>query len=109
MRPRAVTEEVDVIWKIVHYKVQPDKLARIRRAIEDFVGAIGQSEPQTFYEAYQAEDGRSFVHIMSFPDEATEKFHQSAPHTLRFVEVLYPSCEEAPVFTTLSLVGTTQK
>jgi len=98
-----------MIYKIVHYKMKPDKGEVAVEALEKFVAGIAADEPETFYEAYQAEDGVSFVNIMRFPDETAEKYHQSAPHTMKFVEVLYPNCEEMPVFTALNLVKSTEK
>jgi quinol monooxygenase YgiN len=98
-----------VIYKVVHYQVKQAELGTAKQAILEFVNAITQDEPQTVYEAFAQADGVSFVHFMSFRDEAAEKYHQSAPHTMKFVEVLYPRCEVAPQFTDLTLVGTTRR
>lgn len=98
-----------MIYKIVHYKMMPDKGDVAVEALEEFVAGIAMDEPETYYEAYQEEDGVSFVNIMRFPDETAEKYHQSASHTMRFVERIYPNCEEMPVFTTLKLVKSTEK
>ena len=40
---------------------------------------------------------------MAFPDHEAERAHQTAEHTTRFVEILYPNCEEAPSFVDLTL------
>lgn len=93
--------------KIVHDRIRPDKLEVVLPAIREFVASIAQVEPQTRYDAYQAEDGVSFVHLMSFPDADAESSHQTAAHTARFVEILYPNCEQAPVFTDLRLLHST--
>jgi quinol monooxygenase YgiN len=98
-----------MIYKIVRYKMKLGRGAVAVEALKDFVAGIAADEPETFYEAYQAEDGVSFVNMMRFPDETAEKYHQSAPHTMKFVEILYPNCEEMPVFTTLNLVKSTEK
>ena len=97
-----------MIHKIVHYKVKSDKLGLAVRAIQTFVQAIRADEPHTFYEAYQHKDDPTrFVHTMSFPDEAAEKYHQTSAHTKAFVDVLYPNCEVLPKFTDLSQIETT--
>jgi quinol monooxygenase YgiN len=97
-----------MIHKIVHYKVKADKLDLALPAIQTFVQAIRAGEPRTFYEAYQHKDDPTlFVHTMSFPDEASEKYHQTSAHTQAFVQVLYPNCEPPPKFTDLSLVEST--
>ena len=54
-----------------------------------------------------ADDGVTFFHVMAFPDEDAEEAHRTAAHTMRFVEELYPRCEEEPIFHTLTLVHTT--
>jgi quinol monooxygenase YgiN len=45
---------------------------------------------------------------MGFPDSQAEAQHQKAPHTLEFVEALYPNCEVQPRFTDLELIESTQ-
>lgn len=96
-----------MIIKMVHYKVRPENLEEVRQAIKDFVVGIATIEPATRYDAYQGEDEFSFVHWMAFPGEKEEKYHQSAPHTMKFVDILYPSCEQMPVFTDLKLLHST--
>ncbi len=98
-----------MIYKIVHYKMKADKGDVAVKALESFIAGIVEDEPETFYEGYQADDGVSFVNIMAFPDETAEKYHQSAPHTQKFVEILYPNCEEMPAFTTLKLIKSTRQ
>lgn len=51
----------------------------------------------------------SFVHLMAFSDQSDEERHQTAPYTMDFVEVLYPNCEEQPVFTDLRPIRSTIK
>jgi quinol monooxygenase YgiN len=72
------------------------------KAIEMFVRAVRENEPDTFYEAFRKESSLEFVHIMKFPNEEAEKQHTSAPYASEFVEILYPNCEEQPVFTNLT-------
>lgn len=90
--------------KIAEYKVKPDKVGEAEGAIQEFVAAISAEEPDTFYTAYQKDDGVSFIHFMAFRDAEAEKKHQKAPYTSKFVEILYPNCEEQPRFTDLTLV-----
>jgi hypothetical protein len=44
---------------------------------------------------------------MELPDAEAEAYHQKAPHTMKFVEVRYPSCEVQPRFTELRLLEST--
>ncbi len=96
-----------MIQKTAEYRVDEDKLQLVEGAIREFVAAIAREEPQTYYAAYRSGDGADFIHFMAFPDASAEAFHRSAPHTLRFVEVLYPACEEQPRFTDLHSVAST--
>lgn len=95
-----------MIVKQVTYKVHPEKLDAVLEAIERFVRAVAEHEPSTVYAAYRDnEEPTAFVHLMRFPDAQAEEAHRQAPYTDQFVEVLYPSCEEEPVFRDLRLLG----
>lgn len=94
-----------MIRKITQYKVKDDQLFEVEQAIQRFVNAIAQAEPETNYAAYRTEDPTVFIHTMAFTDEAAEQAHQQAAYTLKFVDVLYPKCEEQPKFQDLNLVS----
>lgn len=93
--------------KITTYTVREDKVAQVETAIEEFVRAIAENEPQTYYAAYRTNDENTYFHIMRFPDSEAEARHQKAPYTLEFVEVLYPHCTVEPKFTDLELIEST--
>jgi quinol monooxygenase YgiN len=98
-----------MVYLKVTYKVKPDKIAVARQAIEEFVAGIKAAEPNTFYEAYQhPKEPVRFTHFMAFPDITAQEYHQHALHTEQFVAVLYPNCEELPVFTKLERLATTK-
>ncbi len=96
-----------MIRKIARYVVKEDEIDHVKPIIEGFVSAIKEYESATLYHAYQADDGVTFFHVMAFPDEEAEEAHRTAAHTVRFVDELYPRCEETPVFNDLTLVNTT--
>jgi quinol monooxygenase YgiN len=98
-----------MIKKVAIYKVKREELGAVESAVREFVGEIAGNEPQTNYEAFQADDDVSFVHIMSFPDEAAEALHRNAQYTGKFVEILYPRCMEGPNFLDLRLIGSTRR
>jgi quinol monooxygenase YgiN len=94
------------IWKIARYTVKSEEeLDAVLTAVDRFVAAVGEHEPETFYDAWQevAEPLR-FVHVMGFADAAAEQRHRKAPYTLEFVEALYPRCREEPAFRDLKRV-----
>ncbi len=96
-----------MIRKIARYVVKEGEVEEVKSAVEKFVSAIKSYEPDTVYHAYQADDGLTFVHLMAFPDTDAEENHRTAAHTSSFVDVVYPRCEETPVFDDLSLISTT--
>lgn len=85
--------------KIVRYKVKAEEVETVLAAIKDFLLAIANSEPETRYEALQLVDEVSFIHTMHFSSQLADEQHQKAQYTLKFVDTLYPRCEESPVFT----------
>jgi quinol monooxygenase YgiN len=93
-----------MVHRLAQYRVRPDKVEDVKQIVATFIAAIAAHEPQTIYHAYQAEDHISFLHVMSFPDEAAEEAHSTASYTQRFAAALYPVCESGPSFTFLSLV-----
>lgn len=93
-----------MIRKLANYRIDPESLEEVERAIEDFVSAIGREEPETVYKAYRITGDVSFVHLMAFPNREAERAHQVAPYTKRFVDILYPYCEEQPTFLDVTLV-----
>lgn len=90
------------------YRVKPETTKAIEHAIGELVEAIRREEPRTNCQAFRFEDGVSFLHVMTFPDETARRNHEAAPYTLRFVEALYPYCEEAPVFKRLDAIAGTR-
>ena len=88
------------------YKVKEDKLEVVEKAVEEFVDAVKDNEPETLaYEAFRGKDDLSFFHVMTFAGEKAEEAHRSTPHMMKFVGFLYPNCVEEPVFVELDLVG----
>ena len=93
-----------MVHRLAQYRVRPDKVEDVKQIVAEFVRAIAAHEPHTIYHAYQAEDHVSFLHVMTFPNEAAEEAHSTAPYTERFATALYPVCEAGPFFTHYSLV-----
>ncbi|MBA2690694.1 MAG: hypothetical protein H0U63_07820 [Burkholderiales bacterium] len=95
------------IRKMARYTIRASEIETVRKAIAQFVNDIEDNEPATLYEAFALADKVSFVHTMCFADADAEQYHRGAPHTKRFVEVLYPRCETAPEFIDLNPVAST--
>ncbi len=93
---------------MVRYTVKKEKLDMVKKALSAFVDAVRMHEPYTSYEAYQ-EGEASFVHIITFRDDSSEKVHGEADYTNRFVDLLYPECVSEPAFTELKLVRSSRQ
>lgn len=88
------------------YKVKEEKLDEVKQAIVDFVNAVEDNELQTsHYVSYSRQDDPlSFVHFMTFENDESRHIHEKAEYTKKFVDVLYPACENEPVFTDLTMI-----
>jgi quinol monooxygenase YgiN len=86
------------IWKSARYRIRPESDEAVTAAIREFVAEVRRNEPETRYEAWRVGEGVDFLHLMRFADAEAEERHRVAPYTTRFVEILYPACESAPVF-----------
>jgi quinol monooxygenase YgiN len=91
---------------IVSFKVKTDKIDEAKAAIRKFVDEITGREPGTIlYNCYQEKsDSTSFIHNMTFESEKAEEHHRHTSYVKKFVDSLYPICEEEPVFTELNLI-----
>ena len=90
------------------YRVKPEQAGSIDAALSDFVHAIRENEPQAEYRVFKSADGRTYLHLMAFPNKAAQAKHESAAYTKTFLESLEPRCEEAPSFMALTLVAGTE-
>lgn len=94
-----------MISLIARYRVKPESLSKVKRAILDFVDVVRKREPGTLvYEAFQEKDKLSFVHFMAFKNKKSEEKHRNSEHVKKFVGVLYPNCNRKPKFSKVDLV-----
>ncbi len=94
---------------LIQYIVRTGEEAAVKTAVERFVAAIAEHEPETRYESWLKEDGRSFAHLMTFADAAAQERHKGADYTKEFVAVLYPACEEEPTYEPVTLVASARE
>lgn len=96
------------IHKIVEYTVKAEELDTVIKAIQNFIEAVRNNEPQTNYQAYQlTEDNTKFIHVMSFMNTDAEEAHKNADYTRAFTDVLYPRCEQEPAFKDMDSIALT--
>ena len=92
--------------RTARFRVAREHVAAAREAIATFVAGITAHEPGTLrYESFVEPDGVTFLHVMTFVDDAAEAAHRATPHVAAFVARLYPLCEVRPEFVELSAVA----
>jgi len=97
------------VYKIAMYKAKREKLPEVLAVIGELVTATKTNDPGTLrYEAYQEADEVSFVHFMCFVDQAADNTHRTAAHTKKFIRVIYPLCDEEPIFFDLHQIAPTK-
>ncbi len=88
-----------MIHQIVNYRVKKEKLKDVKKALVELLSEVRKNQDLTpIYEAFQKSDACTFVHLMAFQDKKAQESHSSSSYVQRFREILYPSCEEQPVF-----------
>ena len=97
------------IHRTARYRVRPEETAVVLEAVREFVAAVADEPGTLLYEALQSSaEPTEFLHVMAFEDADAQRAHQEADHTRRFVETLYPRCEEEPAFDDAAIVATTR-
>ncbi|GMT48997.1 MAG: hypothetical protein IEMM0008_0536 [bacterium] len=88
-----------MIHQIVNYRVKKEKLKDVKKALVELLNEVHKNQDLTpIYEAFQKTDLCSFVHLIAFQDKKAQENHSNSSYVQRFKEILYPSCEEQPVF-----------
>src|ERR1700739_3821425 len=96
------------IYTIAEYRVRKSGIAKVKRAIEEFVPHVKANEPGTrMYLAWQQkEDPVRFVHFFIFENEAAHTAHAQSDAVKRFEAAYRPELEGGDVvFTDYNLVA----
>ena len=72
-----------MIFKIARYTVKAEEADMVVAAINRFMHAVAENEPETRYESYRISGTMTFVHLMHFRDYAAEERHRNARIVLR--------------------------
>jgi len=97
------------IHKTAHYQVEPEAVAEVKTAIDEFVRYVRANEPgTTFYAAWQqTDDPTRFVHLFTFEDEEAHRAHGQSAAVRKFQSVYSPRLVGGPVvFTDYLAVAT---
>jgi hypothetical protein len=91
---------------VVQYKIKPDKVDENARYIERVFAELRATSPAGIrYIAFRAEDGVSFMHLVSIESETGENPLDRCAAFLAFQAGLGERLAEQPTFTTLEEVG----
>ena len=100
------------IYQTATYQVKPQAVAKVKRAIEEFVQYVQANEPGTrMYVAWQQqEDPTRFINLFIFEDAAAHTRHSESAAVKRFESIYSPELVGGDVvFTDFSQVATNQK
>ena len=100
------------IYTIAEYRVRPEGIDKVKRAIEEFVPYVLANEPGTrLYEAWQQKDDPTcFVHFFIFEDAAAHAAHAASAGVKRFEAAYRPELAGGDVvFTDYVRIATNRK
>jgi len=100
------------IHTIAEYRVRPEGVAKVKRAIEEFVPYVKASEPGTLmYLAWQRQDDPTcFVHFFIFENEAAHEAHSHSAAVKCFEAAYRPELAGGDVvFTDYNSIASNQK
>lgn len=92
--------------RLVRYKVKPQQAAENERLVRAVFAALREMKPAGLrYATLKADDGLTFMHLVSHESEASRDVLTSLPAFKAFSSGVRDRCDEPPVFTELSVVG----
>jgi hypothetical protein len=90
---------------MVRYKVKADRVAENERYVSQVFEQLARDRPQGLrYASFKLEDGVSFVHIVSLEKDGVDPL-RALPAFKEFTTGIIERCEEPPVATRLTQVG----
>jgi quinol monooxygenase YgiN len=96
------------VYTIAQYRVKAASVAKVKKAIAEFVRYVKANEPRTrLYVAWQEkEDPTRFVHFFIFEDEAAHEAHGKSAAVKRFESLYSRELVGGPVtFTDYNLIA----
>ena len=100
------------IYTVAEYRVRPEGVEKVKRAIQEFVPYVRAKEPGTrMYLAWQRQDDPTrFVHFFIFEDEHAHQAHSRSEAVKRFEAAYRPELAAGGVvFTDYNLIATNQE
>ena len=100
------------IYTVAEYRVRPEAVEKVKRAIQEFVPYVRAKEPGTrMYLAWQRQDDPTrFVHFFIFEDDHAHEAHSGSEAVKRFEAAYRPELAGGSVvFTDYNLIATNQE
>lgn len=100
------------IYTVAEYRVRPEGVDKVKRAIQEFVPYVRAKEPGTrMYLAWQQQDDPTrFVHFFIFEDESAHEAHSRSEAVKHFEAAYQPELAGGEVlFTDYNLIATNQE
>ncbi len=92
-------------YRTARFKARAAEAAAVEKAIIAFVSKVADEPGTLRYESFREPDGVTYLHFMSFADEAAEAAHRGTEHARQFAAALDRLCEAPPVFADLKKVS----
>ncbi|MBN1426889.1 MAG: antibiotic biosynthesis monooxygenase [Anaerolineae bacterium] len=99
------------IYMTAQFSVRRESVERCQQAITDLVDHITRNEPETrmYISMQEVEHQTNFLHFFIFENENAEARHAQSEALRLFTEVIQSECLEPVVFTTYTLVASTEE
>jgi quinol monooxygenase YgiN len=91
------------------YTVRPEKVKAVKKAITEFITEVRKHEPRTLYLVFRENGQHTFVHWMSFEDEAAERRHSQSRYNDRLAKKLLEHGVGKASFTEFGLFAASKK
>ncbi len=88
-------------YRTAKFRVRASEVAAAEKAIIGFVSKVADEPGTLRYESFREADGVSYLHLMSFADDAAEEAHRQtdqvsdASHETRFTRARSRACARA--------------
>lgn len=92
-------------WRSMSFRVRAAEVSAVEKAIIAFVAKVADEPGTLRYESFRQADGVSYLHLMSFADDAAEEAHLHTDHAKKFLAQLKAKCDVQPAFTDLKMVS----
>jgi hypothetical protein len=92
--------------RLVRYKVKPEQAAENERLVRAVFDVLRDLKPQGLrYTTLKADDGLTFVHLVSHESDSSRDTLTSLPAFKAFSAGVRDRCTEPPLITELNVVG----